>query len=146
MAETADSNADRIVKACDDNWDAYKSDCSGFVRAVAHALGIELSGLADDLVTAIQGEGWTDLGHDGVQAKQKAEEGNFVVAGLKGSDQAAPSAHGHVVVIVPGSLAHGKYPTGYWGKLHGTGKKKFTINWAWKHADLPNVVYGSRQL
>jgi hypothetical protein len=29
----------------------------------------------------------------------------------------------HVVVVVDGPLAHGKYPTAYWGSLHGIGKK-----------------------
>ena len=57
----------------------------------------------------------------------------LVVAGLK----ATPN--GHVVVIVPGPAK--PYPTGYWGRLHGVGRKNTTINWAWDHTDLPNVKY-----
>lgn len=29
-------------------------------------------------------------------------------------------AHGHVVVVVPGTLAHGRYPSAWWGSLGGS--------------------------
>ncbi len=35
--------------------------------------------------------------------------------------------HGHVVVLVPGPLSHGKYPTAYWGSLGGVPKKYTTL-------------------
>jgi hypothetical protein len=64
-----------------------------------------------------------------------------VVAGLNGANQQVP-AHGHVVVVVQGSLAHDLYPTDYWGQLGGVGKKDMTLNWAWTAGDRDNVVYG----
>src|SRR6516164_2166078 len=102
-----------IAAVCEADWDAHKNDCSGFVKAVATDLGIVLTGMANDIVDEIASAPWTSLNSDGVAAKQKAEAGFFVVAGLK------DTPHGHVVVITPGPLAHDKYPTGYWGRLGG---------------------------
>ncbi len=126
-----------VVATCESKWDAHKNDCSGFVKAVAAALGITLTGLANDIVDQIKKAPWT-LAKDGVEAKQKAEAGMFVVAGRK------EAGHGHVVVITPGGLAHGKYPTGYWGRLGGTGKKNATLNWAWPKDELDSIVYAYR--
>lgn len=124
-----------IVQACESDWEAHKNDCSGFLKAVAHDIGIVLTGQANDIVDHIANSPWTSLDHDGVAAKTKAELGLFVVAGLK------DTPNGHVVVITPGPLAHDKYPTGYWGKLHGVGQKNATINWAWNAEDRDKVVY-----
>jgi hypothetical protein len=123
-----------IITACESAFDAWKSDCSGFVKAVASFLGITLSGQANDIVDQIQKAPWTGL-QDGVQAKNKADLGFFVIGGLK--DQ----PNGHVVVVVQGPIAHSKYPTAYWGKLGGTGKKNTTINWAWDEHDRDQVIY-----
>ena len=102
---------------------------------MAGDLGITLTGQANDIVDRIGKSPWTSLKKDGVAAKSKAEMGFFVIAGLK------DSPNGHVAVITPGNLAHGKYPTGYWGKLHGTGKKNTTSNYAWDNDDRDNVTY-----
>ena len=123
-----------IVRACDANWEANKRDCSAFVKAVASDLGITLTGQANDIVDQIGRAPWTSLS-DGVAAKQRAEMGCLVVAGLK------DTPNGHVVVITPGTLDRGKYPTGYWGKLHSIGKKNTTINYAWDEDDRDNVTY-----
>jgi hypothetical protein len=49
---------------------------------------------------------------------------------------------GHVVVVVPGPLAHGLYPTAYWGSTAaGIQKKNTTVNWAWKKEDRDKVLY-----
>jgi hypothetical protein len=124
-----------IVRACETEWDTHKHDCSGFVKAVACDLGITLTGQANDIVDQIGRPPWISLGRDGIAAKQKAELGFFVVAGLE------DTPNGHVAVITPGPLAHGKYPTGYWGKLHGVGKKDTTINYAWDEDDRDSVSY-----
>jgi hypothetical protein len=68
------------------------------------------------------------------------------MAGLRGSEQAHPDAHGHVVVIVDGPLAHDAYPSAYWGKLGGTGAKDKTINWAWTAEDRDRVFYAAHDL
>lgn len=132
------ATSDKIVASCEQHWDAYKTDCSGFVKAVAKDFGIVLTGLADSIVDQIEQAPWKTLA-SGVEAAAKASVG-LVVAGLK----ATP--HGHVVIIVPGKLAHGKYPTGYWGQLGGLGKKNATINWAWNAADRDKVTYSLHQV
>ena len=133
-------DAKKIIDVCEDEWPANKGDCSGFVKDVAAALGVSLSGQANDIVDQIAGPGWTKL-NDGKAAKQAADEGKFVIGGLKGSDQQTPSAHGHVVVVVSGPLAKDQYPTAYWGTLGGTGERAKTTNWAWKAIDRDSVRY-----
>lgn len=135
-------NAKKILDACEDEWPANKGDCSGFVKDVAAALGVSLSGQANDIVDQISGARWTKLA-DGKAAKQSADDGNFVIGGLKGSDQHTPSAHGHVVVVVSGPLAKEQYPTAYWGTLGGVGERAKTINWAWKAVDRDNVLFAA---
>ena len=134
--------AKKVIDVCEDEWPANKGDCSGFVKDVAASLGVSLSGRANDIVDQIAGPGWTKL-TDGKAAKHAADEGKFVVGGLKGSDQQTPSAHGHVVVVVAGPLAKDQYPTAYWGTLGGTGERAKTINWAWKSGDRDQVSFGS---
>ncbi|PIK73843.1 hypothetical protein CS379_06055 [Methylobacterium frigidaeris] len=113
------------------------------MRDVAADLGITLEGNADAIVDRIAGAGWQALA-DGRAAKVAADQGLFVVGGLKGSDQQEPSAHGHVVVVVAGPLARGLYPTAYWGRLGGVGERAKTVNWAWRAADRDRVVYAAR--
>jgi hypothetical protein len=137
--------AKKVIDVCEDEWPANKGDCSGFVKDVAASLGMRLSGQANDIVDQITGPGWTKV-TDGKAAKQAADEGKFVVGGLKGGDQQTPSAHGHVVVVVAGPLAKDQYPTAYWGTLGGVGERAKTINWAWKATDRDNVSYAFQSL
>jgi GH24 family phage-related lysozyme (muramidase) len=137
------STADKIIATCEDKWDANKSDCNAFVKAVATEYGITLAGVADDIVDTIKGSGWEQLS-DGIAAKAAADDGKLVIGGLKGADHDPPRDHGHVVIVVSGPLANGKYPTGYWGSLGGVGKKNTTINYAWVAADRDNVVYAAK--
>ena len=125
-----------IETASRQEWPRWKSDCSGFVHAVAGDLGIVLSGNANAMVDAmdIKANGWIALGHDPALAISYANRGFFVVAGLKAA------GHGHVVVIVP-TPAGSRYPLGYWGRLGGVGREKTGINWSWNHHDLPEVDY-----
>ncbi len=117
------------------SWPAHKSDCSGFVRAVALAARIPLSGLANHLVDTWNSDpAWIKLGSDVAQASRLSEQGYLVVAGRKEPN------HGHVVVIVPGRDAHGD-AMGYWGRLGGIGEKDNGLNFAWKRADLAGVQY-----
>ncbi len=136
------ATAQDIIDACEAEWDAHQSDCSGFAKAVATRLGVTLTGMADDIVGEIRQAPWSPV-TDGPTAAQAAAQGRFVVAGLNGADQQVPDpAHGHVVVVVQGPLAHGAYPTAYWGQLGGVGKKDMTLNWAWTAGDRDKVVYG----
>ena len=124
----------KIVDACEKYWAINQYNCSGFVKDVAADLGIGLSGQANEIVDTIQTKPWTVL-KSGAEAKEKAALGKFVVGGLK------DSPHGHIVVVVDGPLAHGKYPTAYWGSLGGIGKKHTTVNWSWGKNDRDRVTY-----
>ena len=123
-----------IIDNCEEFFDAHSNDCSGFLKAVATSLGIVVTGMANDLVDEIQASPWTLL-PDGIAAKAQADAGFFVVAGLK------DTPHGHVVVVVTGPLAHGKYPTAYWGRFGAVGMKKATTNFAWNAGDRDRVIY-----
>lgn len=127
----------KVLSLCEKHWVKYQKDCSGYVKAVASEIGITVTGQANDIVDQMNGTGWT-LCKDGVDARQKAIDGNFVIGGLKAT------SNGHVVVVVPGPLAHGKYPTAYWGSIGGVGKKNTTINWSWNTTDRDLVVYAYR--
>jgi len=122
-----------VKNICEKHWDKWKADCSGFLRAVAADCGITLTGQANDIIDAMGKTPWLPFGNDASKAVQYASMQYLVVAGLK------ESPNGHVVVIMPGSAT--PYPSAYWGKLHGVGRKNGTINWAWKHVDLPKVQY-----
>ncbi len=137
--------SDQVKGACEACFGAHEDDSSGFARSVAARLGVPLSGSANDIVDAIGRDGWVPLAN-GTAAAQAAAEGKFVIGGLKGSHQAHPSAHGHVVVVVAGPLAHGAYPSAYWGRLGGGGRKQMTINWAWNAADRDNVRYAAHEI
>jgi hypothetical protein len=141
-----DKVPDRVRDACEACFDAHKTDCSGFARAVANQVGVNLQGLADEIVETIRADqSWTAL-PNGIVAAQSAQDGKLVLAGLKGSEQANPDLHGHVVVVVDGPLAHNVYPSGYWGKLGGIGEKNKTINWAWTEEDRDRVSYAEHNV
>jgi hypothetical protein len=124
-----------VTTVCEAHWNAHSNDCSGFVKAVAGELGVTLEGQANDIVDAIQEFPWATA-NDGADAASKALMGNLVIGGLKAL------TNGHVVIVVPGSIKDGKYPTAYWGSLGGIGMKNMTINWSWGAADRDRVVYG----
>jgi len=128
----------QIIKACEGEFQNHIADCSGFAKAVARDLGIVLTGMANDIVDEIQSAPWKLLA-DGIEAKNQADAGFFVIGGLK------DNPHGHVVVIVPGPLdaGHHKYPTAYWGSIRGAqfAAKDKTVNWAWDAADRDRVIY-----
>lgn len=132
-----------IRAVCARHFDAHKGDCSGFARAVANDVGVPLSGLADEIADLLAAgrDGWEVL-PDGASAAAAAAD-RLVIGGLRGDRQAKPAQHGHVVVVVPGALNRGRYPTAWWGSLAGSPDKDKTINWAWAEADRDNVVYAA---
>lgn len=137
---------DRVKEACEACFDAHAGDCSGFARAVSSQLGVQLHGLADDIVNTIRGgNDWRPL-PNGIGAAESAAAGKLVIGGLKGSEQSNPDPHGHVVVVVNGPLAHDAYPSAYWGRLGGGGAKDKTINWAWRAEDRDRVSYAERDI
>lgn len=132
-----------VQDACRECFAAHRGDCSGFVKAVAGLLGVKLAGDADDITDTLRAGGaWTVL-PDGVAAQAEAAAGKFVVAGLKGAEQRPPDAHGHVVVVVAGDLAHAAYPPAWWGSLGGAPGQNQTTNFAWTAADRDRVTYAA---
>ena len=124
-----------VATVCEANWDAHFDDCSGFVKAVAAALGVTIiDGQANDIVEAMQKFPWKKVA-SGADAALKASMGYFVLGGLKAK------GNGHVVVVVPGTVNDGKYPTAYWGSLNSIGKKNTTINFSWNKPDRDRVEY-----
>jgi hypothetical protein len=140
-----DETAQKIIDACEADFEAHKSDCSGFVKAVATVFQVPMSGQADSIVDQIHGDGWT-LISDTNEVQEKANDGWFIVAGMKSSDHVPPQSNGHVAMIVSAGLPLQQYPTGYWGQLGAVGVKKKTINWAWNTASRDGVIYAGRQV
>ena len=137
---------DRVREVCEKQWQAHHADCSGFARAVGKDLGVTLTGQANDIVGTLRpGNAWRKL-PDGIAAAKSARAGKLVLAGLRGDEQFAPSHHGHVVVIVDGPLAHGRYPSAYWGQLGGSGARFQTLNWAWTQHDRDRITYAEHDL
>ena len=137
---------DRVRAACEACFEAHRNDCSGFARAVADQLGVTLQGLADQIVDTLRsGPGWRHLA-DGGAARTSARAGKLVIAELKGSEQARPDPHGHVVVVVDGALARNAYPTAYWGSLGGQPGRDQTLNFAWIPQDRDRISYAEHDL
>lgn len=123
------------MQSCRKNWPLQKSNCSGFVKAVAKDLGIALEGVANDICQAIQAAPWRQLGKGTAAAKiagASALEGKFVVAAL------SAAGNGHVAVVVDLN-AHGAIA--YWGRLNSVGKEYAPISQSWNASDLTKVVY-----
>jgi len=139
------NHAGDIINECESQFETYKNDCSAFAKAVAAAFSINLTGQADDIADQLQQGAWEVLG-SGMTAKQRADNGWFVIAVLKGADNVPPQEHGHVAIIVSGPIAQQKYPTGYWGRLGGIGEKNKTINWAWNAASRDKVSFAAYKL
>ncbi|GAA4850839.1 hypothetical protein [Algivirga pacifica] len=138
-----DNNGQKVILACEKHWETNKGDCNAFVKAVAKEFGIILTGQADNIVDQIKGPAWIKLGKDGLKAKKKAEEGWLVIGALRSEQHNPPREHGHVVVVVEGAVAHGKYPRAYWGSLGGKPHQNETINYSWRKADRDNVIYAA---
>lgn len=140
-------NAQKIIDACEGLWEANKSDCNKFVRAVGADVGVAIvAGNADAIIDDLSAN-WTSVA-DGAAAKAQADNGHFVIAGLRAGAHTPPRLNGHVAVVVSGPLdsTHNKYPTGYWGSLDGIGKKNTTLNYSWVVADRDNVKYFFKEL
>jgi len=125
---------DKVTEACEKHWAAHKDDCSGFVKAVAAELGVTVTGPANDIVDHMGGLPWKPVA-SGKAARDQADLGYFVLGGLKAT------GHGHVVVVVSGPLNRDTYPTAYWGRLGGEGKRATTVNWSWNSTDRDKVTY-----
>ncbi len=122
-----------IKAVCQSEWEAHKSDCSGFVKAVAAALGINLAGQANAIIDTMGRMPWAQLGTDMDAAARYARLDYLVIAGLK------ESAHGHLAVVVPSVPP---LPLkGYWGSLGRIGQRDTKLSLSWRAEILPSVQY-----
>jgi hypothetical protein len=129
-----ESEVDPVIAACEAEWDRWKSDCSGFAKAVARRLGIVLSGQANSMIDSLEASSrWVSLSADKKAASARAQMGYLVIGGLKAR------GHGHVVIVV--KSANAGYPIAYWGRFGAVGKKRTAINWSWNRADLSRVRF-----
>jgi hypothetical protein len=136
-----------VVEACQQFWDPDHTDCSRFARDVAGALGVTLTGNANDIADIVAGglDDWETL-DSAAAAAARATAGDLVLAALRGDAQTTPSVHGHVVVVVPGPLNRGLYPTAWWGSDGGVPYQNTTLNYAWVPGDRDRVHYAARAL
>lgn len=137
------SGQKKIIEACEKHWNAHKSDCSGFAKAVAKELSIELPNVKADPIIAWISEwsraSWWKIGSP-KEAGTLAEEGYFVLACLTTADSG--DDNGHVAVVTSGyKSAHSKYPRGYWGAYKSVGSKNDTMNWSFKKDVMDKVTY-----
>ena len=123
-----------IIAVCQAQITRYPNDCAGFVRAVAQACGVPLTGSANLIVNSL---GAGRRISDGLHAKQAAANGDLVIAGV------SATGHGHVVIVVEGPLNRGKYPYCFWGQYHGLkyGKTEYNIGFTRGHGTL-NYAFG----
>lgn len=129
-----DYGAEEIKEWCEQEWDKWKADCSGFVRAVCAHAGANLHGQANYLIDFFEASNfWESLGDNPKVAIAQANVGCLVVGGLK----ARPN--GHVVIVV--SSHSSMHPVAYWGRLGAVGRKNAGVNWSWNRSDLSKVQY-----
>lgn len=138
---------EQIIAECNKQFEPFKDNCSGFVKAVAAKFRVVLTGQADHIVDQMQQAGWTIL-NNGKEAKEKADAGWLVIAGLKSKDHDPARNNGHVAIVVKGPLdtTHNKYPTGYWGSSGGAAQANKTLNLAWNSKDRDKVKYSAMKL
>lgn len=128
------NDADQILQWCEEEWDRWKSDCSGFVKAVSTRAGESLFGRANQIIDFLgTSNRWENLGADAATATARAVSGSLVIGGLK------QRPNGHVVIVVKSAPLN--YPVGYWGRLGAVGRKNTTVNWSWNRRDLALVHY-----
>jgi len=117
-------------------------NCSGFVKSVAARLGVTLPATADADGIAEVASGWTEV-KTGAEAAREAATGHLVLAVLKGADHTPARTHGHVGVVVTGTLYRDKYPKLWCGSLGGLAKSQGekSVGEVWNRADRDNVKY-----
>jgi len=142
---------DQIVAASEAEWEANKTDCNHFVKAVAGVLGVNLFGPNDNADAIIDklanAPGWQSL-PSRAAVEADAAAGWFIIAGLRSGEFSPPRAHGHAVVVVQGDDPnHPGFPMAYWGTLGSIGRKDASIRYAFiPGPDLDAVHYFGTQL
>ena len=137
-----------VLDACQAAWEQEwvkgkknYDNCSGFVKAVCQALGVEMvDDRADGIVDYIKDK-WAPVA-GAAEARAFAAAGVLVLAGLKGADHERARDSGHVVVIVDGEMYKKQYPM-CWGGSTSTAQSKGTksVGEVWGQSDRNRVGY-----
>jgi hypothetical protein len=137
--------------------EAWKDNCSGFVRAVADDLMLfvpGISGNADeqvDLMTLLLKPGATSMRclGDGKstepEAVQLADGGDFVICGMTSQELQVNRPNkkvknGHVSVLI-GGFAKTGWPLGYWGSEGGAAGKGESLSLSFRATDRDSIHY-----
>jgi hypothetical protein len=148
MTNGSSDKAQAIRKSLEKTWldVSVQTNCSGFLKDVAKDQGIALTGRANDIIASIIAT-WKLIPTSAIAA-QEADNGEFVVAVLRGPDHADHREEGHVAIVLPGPVQYkggdngGSYPLvwcagGKGGQSHGDK----TVGDVWRPADRNNVKY-----
>ena len=142
MSATTAEKQQKIVDACKAAYETHKATCNFFVHAVfLQVTGITLTGNADSLVDQFSNStGWTEVTR--TEAISAVQEGSLVIVGLKGSAHSDNRAHGHVAVVVTGTLYRSIYPK-VWcgGSTLGRSDGTKSVGEVWSRSDRDNVKY-----
>lgn len=124
---------------------AYASswnNCSGFLKDVAEKM--DVNDIPDSIADGIVGyldKNWDRI-PNGKLAVKLASKGVFVIAGSKSNEIGPGVTHGHVAIVVEGTLYLGKYPL-VWagGGQGGRSKGKKSVGETWPKATRDTVRY-----
>ena len=140
----------KVIAACTRHWQENKGDCSAFVKAVAHDLGLDVTGQANDIYDQIAKSPWIRIGigeSAATVAGVTAGEGNLVIAATKFQP------NGHVAIVVDYSNAFESYKpverekaVAFWGSLRSVGQEYTRITRSWAAANLKDVLYAYRPI
>ena len=143
----------RVIGACTKHWPANNGDCSAFVRAVAHDLGLEVAGNANSIYDEISAAPWVRIGigtDAATIAGVSAGEGKLVSA----ARQAQPN--GHVAIVADYRNAFESYSAvdrnkavAFWGSLNSVdsvGQEYTRITRSWTASDLTQVLFAYRAI
>lgn len=140
----------RVIAACTKHWPDNNGDCSAFVRAVAHDLGLDVSGDANSIYDQVAASPWNRIGigtDAATVAGVTAGEGNLVIGASKGP------RNGHVAIVVDYRNAFDSYSpvdrdkaVAFWGKLGSVGKDYTRITQSWSATDMQKVLFAYRRI
>lgn len=147
--------SDAVIAACEKSFETHKANCSGFVRAVAKELGYVFPDTmrADQITQVIRGQkpnsgpAWK-IKANAEDARKAALEGEFVVAGIMGSEYSSDMGHVSVVIgdaLVFSSSVGQKVPIGYWGAFGSVGSKRKSLAYSFNKQSFKDgkVTYAS---
>ncbi|MER9489617.1 hypothetical protein NKI50_27190 [Mesorhizobium sp. M0563] len=115
-------DAMRVQQVCAETWSQagpngpFRNASHQYAIEVAHRLGVNVSGSADQILDSIEGNAsWRALS-DAAAAREAALQGKLVIAGVRSNAGTPPKMEGQLAVVTGGPMnAGGWAPSGYWG-------------------------------